>query len=61
MKKTEIKELSETIYQLVWNLCNEIACEDCYLYDHFNSIDDCPVEKLFTFANKVNPKCSEAN
>lgn len=59
MNKSDDVEVSEIIYQLVWNLCNEIACEDCHLYDHFNSIDDCPVKKLFAFANKVNPKCSE--
>lgn len=56
MKTSEINELVDITYQLVWNMCNEIACSDCHYYDHFHSVEDCPVNKLVGFADRMQTK-----
>ena len=56
MTKEELDELIDIIYSAVWNMCNEIACVDCHYYDHFNSVKDCPLQKLYEFAYKMQSK-----
>ena len=53
MTANELKELKDISNSAVWNMCNEIACSDCHYYDHFNSLDDCPLNRLFDFVEKM--------
>ena len=59
MRKSELTELIDIIYSAVWNMCNEIACSDCHYYDHFHSVDDCPLKKLFEFAEKMQEESED--
>lgn len=53
MTATELKELKDIMNSAVWNMCNEIACCDCHYYDHFNYLDDCPLNRLSDFIEKM--------
>lgn len=61
MKQDEISKLIDITHEIVWNMCNEIACADCHYYDHFHSVKDCPIRKLVDFADKVQTKEIESN
>lgn len=56
MKQDEISKLIDITHEIVWNMCNEIACQDCHYNNHFRSIEKCPIRKLSNFADKVQRK-----
>lgn len=56
MKQDEIGKLIDITHEIVWNMCNEIACADCHYNNHFHSVKDCPIRKLVDFADKMQTK-----
>ena len=60
MKQEEIRELIDITHEIVWNMCNEIACRNCHYNKHSHSVKDCPIKKLSDFADKVQRKESES-
>lgn len=60
MKQEEIRELIDITHEIVWNMCNEIACSNCHYNKHSHSVKDCPIRKLSDFADKVQRKESES-